>query len=1102
MRIRSAGAGVLWVVVAAVSFAALLVGMGALTRPDLSEESASYSADEVRAAREAREQSLDPNNPPRLHVEADYSEGTRAAWYPKGESPIFAELVAEGKLPPVAERVGSEPCVVRAPEGIGKYGGTWVRVANSDGDVSNVADNRLSGVGLMRWSPQGYPIVSHVAKSVSASFDNREFTFTLRKGMRWSDGHPFTAADVMYWWKHECNDTLIMARPPPFMRVRGEVGNIVELGPHRVKFVFPHPNGLFLAKMAGYEGRLPGSAAEHYLRQYHPTVGDKELIARYQAARKLPSPRAVYWDVKDVFNPQCPRLWPWIYRTYKPNPPQTFVRNPYYWMVDTEGNQLPYVDRILYQVKTQGLVALTAANGEVTMQGRHIRYDDYTLLMSQRKRYGFDVRHWYPGDGAKYGISINLNRRIEPDRPDTKHKHELFNDKRFRQALSLAIDRQAISHAEYNGQPEPAMSGPGPGSYFYRPELYKKYSQHDPDRANALLDEIGLTRRDREGYRTFRDGTRMTILLNYCSFTGPGPGQFLVDDWAKVGVRVILRERSRSLFYTEKAGLKHDLTVWGASGEFFPLTDPRYLVPIGAESNYAIAFGRWYEAGGLYGMLARPDIGTEPLKDHPLRKAMEIYDQTAAESDPALQRELFNGVLEIAAENVWHISLCTPTPVLVAVKDGFRNVPVNAVYSWVFQSPSNTGIETYYFDSPSDSALTVAQMKREIIEPTLAADAREAAAEDTESGRKVGGIIRYSFLAVGILLVVLLGVRHPYIGRRALIMVPTLLIISVVVFIVIQLPPGDFVTTRIMQLQESGDVADLEQIKEIEHTFHLKDSLFVQYMRWVGVKWFTSFDREDEGLLQGNMGRSMETSKSVNDIVGDRILLTVLISLGTILFTWALAIPIGIYSAVKQYSVGDYVFTFIGFVGMCVPGFLSALLLMYVSAEWFGVPVSGLFSSQYGAQPEWTWGKVLDLLRHIWIPVAVMGVGGTAGMIRVMRGNLLDELKKPYVTTARAKGVRPLKLLFKYPVRMALNPFVSGIGGLFPVLVSGGAIVAMVLSLPTVGPLMLTALMGEDMYLAGSMLMVLSLLGVVGTLVSDLLLLWLDPRIRFKGGAR
>ena len=204
----------------------------------------------------------------------------------------------------------------------------------------------------------------------------------------------------------------------------------------------------------------------------------------------------------------------------------------------------------------------------------------------------------------------------------------------------------------------------------------------------------------------------------------------------------------------------------------------------------------------------------------------------------------------------------------------------------------------------------------------------------------------------------------------------------------------------------------------------------------------------------------------------------------------------------RQYSIGDYILTFIGFIGMCVPGFLLALLLIYASGELFGVRVTGLFSSQYGAQPEWTWGKVADLLGHIWVPVVVLGVGGTASMIRVMRANLLDELKKPYVVTARAKGVRPMKLLFKYPVRLALNPFVSGIGGLFPQLVSGGAIVSIVMSLPTVGPLMLSALMSEDMFLAGSMLMVLSILGVLGTLASDLLLLWLDPRIRFGGGER
>jgi ABC-type dipeptide/oligopeptide/nickel transport system permease component len=250
------------------------------------------------------------------------------------------------------------------------------------------------------------------------------------------------------------------------------------------------------------------------------------------------------------------------------------------------------------------------------------------------------------------------------------------------------------------------------------------------------------------------------------------------------------------------------------------------------------------------------------------------------------------------------------------------------------------------------------------------------------------------------------------------------------------------------------------------------------------------------------MGRSMETRQSVNDLVGDRLLLTFLISLGTILFTWALAIPIGIYSAVRQYTVGDYILTFVGFIGMCVPSFLLALILIYLSNELLGIRISGLFSSEYATQAEWNWPKFVDLLQHIWVPVLVLGIGGTAGMIRVMRANLLDELKKPYVITAMAKGVRPAKLLMKYPVRLALNPFISGIGGLFPALISGGAIVAIVLNLPTVGPLMLTALMSEDMYLAGSMLMVLSLLSIFGTLVSDLLLLWLDPRIRYEGGKR
>ena len=280
--------------------------------------------------------------------------------------------------------------------------------------------------------------------------------------------------------------------------------------------------------------------------------------------------------------------------------------------------------------------------------------------------------------------------------------------------------------------------------------------------------------------------------------------------------------------------------------------------------------------------------------------------------------------------------------------------------------------------------------------------------------------------------------------------------------------------------------------EDLKQTFHLDDPLWKQYARWTGLLWLATFDKNDRGLLQGQMGLSMETARPVNEMVGDRILLTFLISLATIVLTWVIAIPIGVYSAVRQYSAGDYVATFVGFVGMSVPPFLLALVIMVLAG------VSGLFSPHFAAQPYWDWAKFEDLLRHIWVPIVVSAVSGTAGLIRVMRANLLDELKKPYVTTARAKGVRPVKLLLKYPVRIALNPFVSGIGHIFPQLVSGGAIVSIVLSLPTVGPLMISALFNEDMYLAGSMLMTLSLLAVLGTLVADLLLLWLDPRIRYE----
>jgi peptide/nickel transport system permease protein len=316
-------------------------------------------------------------------------------------------------------------------------------------------------------------------------------------------------------------------------------------------------------------------------------------------------------------------------------------------------------------------------------------------------------------------------------------------------------------------------------------------------------------------------------------------------------------------------------------------------------------------------------------------------------------------------------------------------------------------------------------------------------------------------------------------------MIPTLFAISIVSFVIIQLPPGDYLTSLVATMASTGETVDRAQLVALEQRYGLGQPIYVQYWKWIsGI------------LLRGDFGQSFEWNQPVSSLIWGRLALTFVLSLSTLLLTWFIAFPIGIYSAVRQYSVGDYISTIIGYVGLAIPNFLLALVLMYIAFKYFNQSVGGLFSPEYVDAP-WTLAKVWDMFKHLWIPVIIIGTAGTAGLIRIMRANLLDELHKPYVVTARAKGLSETKLLLKYPVRVALNPFVSTLGWTLPVLVSGAAIVSIVLSLPTAGPLLLRALMSQDMYLAGSFIMLLSTLTVIGTLISDILLAWLDPRIRY-----
>jgi peptide/nickel transport system permease protein len=324
-----------------------------------------------------------------------------------------------------------------------------------------------------------------------------------------------------------------------------------------------------------------------------------------------------------------------------------------------------------------------------------------------------------------------------------------------------------------------------------------------------------------------------------------------------------------------------------------------------------------------------------------------------------------------------------------------------------------------------------------------------------------------------------------YIGRRVLLAIFTVWAISVLSFAIIQLPPGDYVTSYIAQMASMGSMVSDEEAQTLRIQYGLGQPIYVQYLKWMKL------------IVQGNFGMSMEWRRPVTEVIGERLWLTVAVSVSALILTWTLALPIGIYSAVRQYSVGDYVATFIGFIGLAVPNFLLALVILYLGFVLFNANIGGLYSPELQDAP-WSAAKVWDLVKHMPIPALILGLAGTAQQIRIMRANLLDELRKPYVVTARSKGLPERTVVLKYPVRVALNPFASTIGYTLPYIVSGSIIVSLVLGLPTVGPLLLKALIAQDMFLAGTIVLLLGVMTVAGTLISDILLVWIDPRIRIE----
>ncbi len=326
-----------------------------------------------------------------------------------------------------------------------------------------------------------------------------------------------------------------------------------------------------------------------------------------------------------------------------------------------------------------------------------------------------------------------------------------------------------------------------------------------------------------------------------------------------------------------------------------------------------------------------------------------------------------------------------------------------------------------------------------------------------------------------------------YIIKRLLLLPVLLFIFSVIAFVLIQAPPGDFMTSYIAELAASGSSMERAQIDALRALYGLDQPMYVQYLKWIGR------------LLVGDLGVSLDWQRPIAELIGERLLLTIMLGGGTFLFTWAVAIPIGIVSATRQYSFTDYFFTVFNYIGVATPTFMTALVLMWIAFKYYGISITGLFSAEYVDAP-WSAARLADLLNHLWLPVIILGLDGTARLARVMRANLLDELKKPYMEMARAKGMPEWRLVLKYPVRLALNPLVSTIGWYLPLVFSGSVIVATVMNLPTIGPMLLRALVSQDMFLAGTIILIYMALAIIGTLISDIALAWLDPRIRMEEG--
>ncbi len=650
------------------------------------QRAVAFEASVEGLARDPSSDALTAAATPRRDAKADRRVHTVDEWAGGAtfdEAPMLRARVAAGSLPPVEQRLPTNPLVIKPPHQNGPYGGTWTRFATGPQDVG-IVEARFAYDGLVRWDAMSNTVIANLAVEWDVADGGRTYTFHLREGVRWSDGEPFTTDDVRFWYEDVIgNEELTPVVPRDFKR-GGETMRLSTPDDHTLVFRFASPNGLFLEKLASGRGYEMVRYQRRYMSQFHPRYAPLEKLEEDAEEAGLDLWTRLFQDRADWRNVDMPRLWPWVITQPPPDRPAVFERNPYYWKVDPEGRQLPYIDRMTFEIYDSETINLKAINGEMGMQGRHLQFENYPLFMENRARGGYDVRHWISGSGGSLVIAPNLNHKDPALR-------ELIRDARFRKALSLAIDRDAVNEANYFAVGTPRQMSPPPSSAFYSAELESAHIEHDPARANRLLDEMGLTDRDRSGARLRPDGKPIKLYIETTALNNRVL-ELVAGYWTKVGVKTEVKEEARQLFYQRKRALMHDVGIWGGADEQIPVLDPRWFIPYSDESIQAIDYARWYRTEGLRGEEPYPEV----------RQAIELFWEIEETTDRDEQIRLFQEIARLNEENLWVIGVIGGLPSIYLVSDSFRNVPHVAVSGWSFRAPGNTAVECYAIEDATD----------------------------------------------------------------------------------------------------------------------------------------------------------------------------------------------------------------------------------------------------------------------------------------------------------------------------------------------------------------------------------------------------------------